>query len=492
VQRVDIFSEMELQQVMNDVTSNTPSADSGMRTQRMGTRLPEEQQMKKAISKDDPLTMYLMEKICDRENLNQAYKRVKANKGAPGVDKMTVDEMRDYIAKHKERLLESLLSGSYQPQPVREVEIPKPGGGVRQLGVPTVIDRLVQQAILQVLQPIFEAKFSESSFGFRPNRSAHQAVKRAQGYVRRGNRIVVDMDLEKFFDRVNHDILMSKLAKVIEDKRLLRIIRAFLNAGIMRQGVCIERVEGTPQGGPLSPLLSNILLDELDKELERRGHRFCRYADDCNVYVKTLQAGERVMESLKQFLKKKLRLKVNEGKSGVSKVTERQFLGFRILQNGKINISKKSEDRVKEAVRTITKRNRGKSLELVISELNKKLGGWVNYFKLIDRPDGLRRLDCWIRRKLRCYRLKQCKKYYSIVKFLLGLGVSAPSAYTTASSGKGWWRLSATPALQQAMSNAWFDEQGLLNLEQLATSLKIKLKPPYATSHVRWCERTGS
>ncbi len=372
---------------MNDERNFTTSAKIDMKIQRMETKLSEEQQIKKAIFKDKSLTKCLMEKICDRSNLNLAYKRVKANKGAPGIDGMTVDAMGKFIAEHKERLLESLLNGSYQPQPVREVEIPKPGGGIRQLGIPTVIDRLVQQAIMQVLQPLFEARFSTNSYGFRPNRSAHQAVKQAQNYVQSGNRIVVDIDLEKFFDRVNHDILMSKLAKVIEDRRLLKIIRAFLNAGIMRQGVCIERVEGTPQGGPLSPLLSNVMLDELDKELEKRSHKFCRYADDCNVYVKTFAAGRRVMESLKQFLSNKLRLRVNEGKSSVSKATERQFLGFRILQNGKINVSKKSEDRVKDAIRMITKRNRGRSLELVISELNKKLGGWVNYFKLIDRPE---------------------------------------------------------------------------------------------------------
>lgn len=457
---------------MNDGNPTT-SAKIDTNTQRMGAKVSEEQQIKKTLFKDNSLTQCLMEKICDRKNLNLAYKRVKANKGAPGIDGMTVNDMGKFIAEHKERLLESLLNGNYRPQPVREVEIPKSGGGIRQLGIPTVIDRLVQQAILQVLQPIFETKFSTNSFGFRPNRSAHQAVKQAQSYVQSGNRIVVDIDLEKFFDRVNHDILMSKLAKVIEDKRLLKIIRAFLNAGIMRQGVCIERVEGTPQGGPLSPLLSNIMLDELDKELEKRGHKFCRYADDCNIYVKSLQAGRRVMESLKQFLTNKLRLKVNEGKSNVSEVTERQFLGFRILQNGKINISKKSETRVKDAIRIITKRNRGRRLDLIISELNQKLGGWVNYFKLIDRPEQLRDLDGWIRRKVRCYRLKQRKRGRSIVTFLMSLGVSERNSRKIASSGKGWWRLSATPALHYAMSNAWFGEQGLINLEQRAMSLKI-------------------
>lgn len=464
---------MELQQVMNDERNFTTSANRDMNTQRMRARLSEEQQIKKALFKDNSLTNCLMEKICEPKNLNLAYKRVKANKGAPGIDGMTVDEMGKFIAAHKEQLLKLLLNGNYRPQPVREVEIPKAGGEMRKLGIPTVIDRLIQQAILQVLQPIFEKRFSNNSYGFRPGRSAHQAVKQARSYVRSGNRIVVDIDLEKFFDRVNHDILMSKLAKVIEDKRLLKIIRAFLNAGIMRQGVCIERVEGAPQGGPLSPLLSNIMLDELDKELEKRGHQFCRYADDCNIYVKTSVAGRRVMESIKQFLKKRLRLKVNEGKSSVSKVTERQFLGFRILQNGKINISKKSEERVKAVIRLITKRSRGISLEEIISELNKRLDGWINYFKLIDRPEQLKSLDSWIRRKLRCYRLKQRKRSYPIAKYLMGLGVHANSAWNTAKSGKGWWRLSRTPALQQAMSNAWFEEQGLINLEQKAMLLNI-------------------
>jgi RNA-directed DNA polymerase len=284
--------------------------------------------------------------------------------------------------------------------------------------------------------------------------------------------MVVDLDLEQFFDRVNHDVLMSKLAKVIEDKRLLKIIRAFLNAGIMQQGVCVDRAEGTPQGGPLSPLLSNIILDELDQELEKRGHKFCRYADDCNIYVKSLQAGRRVMESLKQFLINKLRLKVNEGKSSVSKVTERQFLGFRLLQSGMIIVSNRSVDRIKQAIRFITKRNRGKSLELVISELNTKFAGWSNYFKLVDNLAELRDLDSWTRHKLRCYRLKQRKGFQSIATFLIRLGVSKDNARKLASSGKGWWRLSATPALHQALSKTWFNEQGLINLEQRVRSLK--------------------
>ena len=460
---------------MREEINLTPSTKNDLNIQRMNIKGSEVQQVEKAILRNDSLTECLMEKICEPKNLNFAYKRVKANKGAPGIDGMTVDGMKEFIAEHKEELLKSLLSGTYRPKPVREVEIPKPGNckETRKLGIPCVIDRLIQQGILQVLQPMFERGFSNSSFGFRPGRNAHQAVKRAQSYVQAGYSTVVDIDIEKFFDRVNHDILMSKLAKVIQDKRLLKIIRAFLNAGIMRRGIFEARSEGTTQGSPLSPLLSNIMLDELDKELERRGHKFCRYADDNNVYVKSQRAGERVMESLKRFLGKKLRLKINEAKSSVAKVVERQFLGFRILQTGKISLAKKSVDKVKQTIRWITKRNRGRSLEQVISELNVKLGGWINYFKLTESLSLIRNLDSWIRRKLRCYRLKQRKRSYPIAKFLIGLGVSANMAWITAKSEKGWWPLSATPALQQAMSNAWFEKQGLINLYQQATTVKV-------------------
>lgn len=432
-----------------------------------------EQQVKTASSHNDSLTETLMERICLPANLNQAYKRVKANKGSPGVDGVTINELKDFIVTHKEKVIQSLLNGSYQPQPVRKVEIPKAGGGVRQLGIPTVIDRVIQQAILQVLQPIYEPGFSNSSYGFRPHRSAHQAVKKAREYVQEGRGIVVDMDLEKFFDRVNHDVLMSRIAKRINDKRLLKIIRSFLEAGIMKDGVCIERYEGTPQGGPLSPLLSNILLDELDKELERRGHKFCRYADDCNIYVKSQLAGERVMASIKVFLSKTLRLKVNEMKSGVAKVSERQFLGFRLLKLGQIGISEKSQQRVKDTVRRITKRNRGASLERVIADLNKHLKGWINYFKLAETPSKFRSLDSWIRRKLRCYRLKQRKKKYSIATFLMELGLSSEEAWMTAGSGRGWWKLSSYLSTNRGMSTAWFKEQGLINLEQEANAGKI-------------------
>lgn len=425
-------------------------------------------QISQASINNKSLTSRLMEKICEPSNLNRAYKRVKANKGAAGVDGMTVDDLYVWIVKHKTSLIESLLSGTYQPQSVRGVEIPKPGKnkGTRLLGIPCAIDRLVQQAIHQVLEPIFDPTFSNSSFGFRPGRSAHQALKKAKEYVRTGYTIAVDIDVEKFFDRVNHDLLMSRLAKRIDDKRVLKIIRCFLEAGIMMQGVCIERVEGLAQGGPLSPLMSNILLDELDKELERRGHKFCRFADDANIYVRSLRAGERVLQSMKQFLLKRLKLKVNEIKSGSASVDERQFLGYRLLRDGKLVIAKQSIDRVKDKIRALTQRNRGVSLEDVISELNEKLRGWVNYFRLTEWPSELRKLEEWIRRKLRCYRLKQRKRNWSITTFLMNLGVPGKQAWQLGKSGRGWWRLSRTPQVHQAMSKQWFKEQGLINLVQ--------------------------
>jgi len=450
----------------------TSSAENGMKVQRMNLKMSEEQQIAKVCHDNESLTRSLMEKICHPANLNQAYKRVKANKGAAGIDGKTVDDLQPHIATHKDTLIQSLLDGSYQPQPVRLVEIPKADGGVRQLGIPNVVDRLVQQAILQVLQPIYESDFSNSSFGFRPGKSAHQAIKQAQTYVQAGYRFVVDIDIERFFDRVNHDILMSHLAERIKDKRLLKIIRRFLEAGIMQGGVCLERIEGMPQGGPLSPLLSNVLLSKLDKELERRRHRFCRYADDCNIYVKSLRAGKRVLASIKRFLLDKLRLKLNEEKSDVAIVSERQFLGFRLLWDGKISLAKKSEAKVKGIIRTLTKRTRGVSLEQVILELNEKLRGWINYFKILETPSKLNRLDSWIRRKLRCYRLMQRRRNYPIATFLINLGVNMRVAWITALSGKGWWRLSGTPAMQQAMSIEWFGKQRLINLEQQAMLLK--------------------
>jgi RNA-directed DNA polymerase len=415
-----------------------------------------------------------MERIAGSANLNQAYKRVKANRGAPGVDGMTVDDLRPWIARNKDALLTALLDGSYQPQPVRGVEIPKPGGGKRQLGIPTVVDRLVQQAILQVLEPLLDPSFSASSFGFRPGRGAHDALLRAREYVADGHDVVVDLDLEKFFDRVNHDVLMSRLARRIGDKRLLRIIRRFLAAGMMQHGVSTERHEGTPQGGPLSPLLSNLLLDDLDKELERRGHRFCRYADDCNIYVRSQAAGERVMASVIGFLESRLRLWVNREKSAVAAVEERKFLGYRLGVGGTLGIAPRSLQRSKARLRQITKRNRAVSLGQMIGEANAYLTGWVTYFRHARSHSELRGLDGWLRRKLRCMRLKQCKRPKAVWRFLHKGGVSPLQARQLASSGRGWWCLANSPQAKIAMNITWFDQQGLINLTARHTALNAQ------------------
>jgi len=424
----------------------------------------EERQASTAWDQNRALTQHLMERVASSANLNQAYKRVKANGGAPGVDGMTVAALRPWIAENRERLIASLLDGSYRPQTVRGVQIPKAGGGIRQLGIPTVVDRLVQQAIAQVLEPILDPTFSASSFGFRPERGAHDALRQAREYVASGYGTVVDLDLEKFFDRVNHDILMACMARRVGDKRLLRIVRRFLQAGMMADGVCIERHEGTPQGGPLSPLLANLLLDDLDKELERRGHRFCRYADDCNIYVRSQAAGERVMASVTGFLEKRLRLKVNRQKSAVAPAGERQFLGHRLNADGTLGIAPKSIARAKDRLRKLTRRNRGISLDRMISEVNAFTTGWVTYFRHAQGKSALRDLDGWLRRKLRCVRLKQCKRAKTIAAFLKENGAGGERAWTTAAAGKGWWCMARTPAAHEAMSTAWFGSLGLVNL----------------------------
>jgi RNA-directed DNA polymerase len=425
-----------------------------------------------ALNPARALTACLMEEVCRVDNLNRAYARVKANRGAPGVDGMTVHELARWMGEHKDALIASLLDGSYSPQAVRGVQIPKPGGGVRQLGIPTVVDRLVQQALLQVLDPLLDPTFSASSYGFRPGCSAHDALAAAREYVAEGRVIVVDLDLEKFFDRVNHDILMARLARRIADKRLLRIVRRFLQAGMMSDGVCVAREEGTPQGGPLSPLLANLLLDDLDKELEKRGHRFCRYADDCNIYVQSQAAGERVLTSVTKFLESKLKLRVNREKSAVAFVPERKFLGHRLLAGGRLGIAPVSLQRAKDRIRQITRRNRGVELKRMISELNSFLRGWVTYFRHAACRGHLRDLDQWLRRKLRCVRLKQCKRTKPIAVFLTRLGVPSKRAWITALSGKGWWRLSGAPSVQEALTLDWFDRLGLLNLERRYAELQ--------------------
>jgi RNA-directed DNA polymerase len=434
----------------------------------------EERQSPVATREGRALAVKLMERIAELGNLDRAAKAVRANKGRGGIDGMSVADLKSWFAQHWKQLQRELLEGRYKPQLVLGVEIPKSGGGVRQLGIPTVVDRLVQQAILQVLDPLLDPTFSDASFGFRPGRSAHQALRRAQHYVRdEGRSVVVDMDLKKFFDRVNHDILMSRLARRIGDKRLLKIIRRFLEAGMMKHGVCVERYEGTPQGGPLSPLLANLLLDDLDKELERRGHRFCRYADDCNIYVRSKAAGERVLASISSWVEKKLKLRVNRDKSAADHVSRRKFLGYRLLARGRLTIAPQSLKRAKDRIREITRRNRGVAMERVVSELNSFTHGWLTYFRYAEAKGHSQRLDEWIRSKLRCVRFKQLKKRRgAIARFLMKHGVKGDTARCTGSSGKGWWRLAHTPAAHQAMSQQWFDALGLQSLAHRYLLLK--------------------
>ena len=416
-------------------------------------------------------TMTLMEMISERSNLNLAYERVVSNGGAPGVDGMTVDALKSWCRSQGTQLIGSLLDGSYQPQPVRGVQIPKPDGGQRQLGIPTVVDRLVQQAIAQVLTRLIDPTFSAHSYGFRPGRSAHQAVQRGAAYVAEGRRIVVDIDLEKFFDRVNHDILMARLARHVSDKRLLRIVRRFLEAGLMQDGVCARRDEGTPQGGPLSPLLANLLLDDLDKEMERRGHRFCRYADDCNIYVQSQAAGERVLASVTAFLEGTLKLRVNREKSAVAPAWERKFLGYRLLAGGRLGLAPSSADRCKDRLRRLTRRNRGRALKEVVGEINRFTVGWLGYFRHAECRSWLRDVDGWIRQKLRCYRLKQAKRAKGIADFLRSCGTPEHIAWATAACSRGWWGTSHTPGAKYAMDQAWFDRLGLISLMQRHTTL---------------------
>jgi RNA-directed DNA polymerase len=408
----------------------------------------------------------LIEEACEKENLKEALRRVKANAGAAGVDGMTVKELSDFLRENWPRLKEQLLSGTYKPQPVRRVEIPKSGGGTRKLGIPTVVDRFVQQAVLQVLQERWDPTFSEHSYGFRPGRSAHQAVEKAQEYIQQGYDWVVDIDLEKFFDRVNHDVLMSRVARRISDKRMLKLIRGFLNSGVMENGLVGPTEEGTPQGGPLSPLLSNLLLDDLDRELERRGHRFVRYADDSNIYVKSERAGQRVMENVKRFLTRKLRLKVNESKSAVARPKDRKFLGFSFTSGEvvKRRIAPQAIQRFKERIRELTRRTRGISIEQMIGELRRYMIGWRGYFGFCETPSTLRDLESWTRRRLRCFLWKQWKRGKARFKELRDRGIGKGLAAKTAGSAHGPWRLSNSQALHYALPNAFFDSRGLPSL----------------------------
>ena len=408
----------------------------------------------------------LMERVVDPENMERAYRKVVANKGAPGVDGMTVHQLADHLKQYWPTLRERLLADEYHPSPIRAATIPKPKGGVRQLGIPTVTDRLIQQALLQVLMPIFDPMFSASSYGYRPKRSAKQAVSSMKAHVTVGHRWVVDLDLEAFFDRVNHDLLMARVARRVDDKCVLRLIRRYLEAGMFQHGLPTPRRQGAPQGGPLSPLLANILLDDLDKELERRGHRFCRYADDVQVYVKSRRAGERVMDSLSEYLESSLRLTVNRRKSAVDRPWKRGYLGYSLTRHKqpKLTLAKTSLKRMMQRVREILKRGRGRHLQQVIKELKPILRGWANYFDLVDVKRPLEALDQWIRRRLRGLLWRQWKRSTTRRRKLRGLGLDASRAWKSAGNGRGpWWNAGASH-MNQALPRKWFYDHGLISI----------------------------
>jgi len=420
----------------------------------------------RARTKAEVATTSLMDAVVERGNLRLAYQRVVENKGAAGVDQLAVSALKDHLKQHWPTIRTRLLAGEYQPQPVRRVDIPKPQGGVRTLGIPTVVDRLIQQALHQVLQPIFEPTFSEASYGFRPGRNAHQALRQARQYVAQGKRWVVDMDLEKFFDRVNHDLLMSKLARRIDDARVLKLIRRYLEAGMMADGLVQPRPQGTPQGGPLSPLLSNILLTDLDRELERRGHAFCRYADDCNIDVASERAGVGLLQSLTTFLEQQLKLRVNAAKSAVARPWQRKFLGYSLTwhQKPQLRIAAASLQKLTEKVRALLRGARGRSLDTTIQTLNPVLRGWAAYFKLAETKRALEERDGWIRHKLRCALWRQWQRSYARARNLMQRGLTEERAWRSATNGRGpWWNAGASH-MHAAFPKSWFDHLGLVSL----------------------------
>ncbi|MCA1838081.1 MAG: group II intron reverse transcriptase/maturase [Actinobacteria bacterium] len=408
----------------------------------------------------------LLEAMLERENLVRAWKRVKANKGAAGIDGRSIAETWEWLKADGWNITrEQLRKGTYRPQPVRAKEIPKRSGGMRELGIPTVLDRLIQQALLQVLTPLFDPHFSESSYGFRPKRSAHDAIRQAKKYVDEGRSWVVDIDLENFFDRVNHDKLMMRVARRVQDSRMLRLIRSYLEAGVMRDGVKIGREDGTPQGGPLSPLLANIMLDDLDRFLEKRRHRFCRYADDCNVYVQSQRAAERVMKAMVRYITAELNLRVNGTKSAVDRPWRRKFLGYSFHGGSKVRIASESIERLKRSVRELTKRRRSIDLATRLTQLSRYLRGWMAYFRLSETPSVLRDLDSWIRRRVRLCIWKSWKRAATRMRKLRSFGLTDELARMVAGTRRGLWFVAGMPLLAKALSESWLTEQGLLSLQ---------------------------
>jgi len=406
-----------------------------------------------------------MERMLQKANLSRALQRVESNAGAPGPDGMTVNELRSFLDANWPDIAQRLVHGTYRPQPVRQVEIPKPGGGVRILGVPTVLDRYIQQAMLQVLTPVFDPHFSDASFGFRPERSAHQAVERARSYISEGGKVVVDIDLDSFFDRVNHDALMSRVFRRVGDKAMLKLVRAYLNAGVMVQGIKVSTTEGTPQGGPLSPLLANIMLDDLDKELEQRGHSFVRYADDISIYVRSERAGKRVLDGISQLIERRLKLKVNRAKSGVAAATKRGLLGFSFFYRSgevKVRIDPKAKKAAKERIRKLTARSWGISTSERVLILNRFIRGWCAYFALADTPSTFSELDEWLRRRLRQVAWKQWKRLRTKHRMLQRHGVPRPKAREWANTRKGSWRVAGSAILQRALPNSYWSDLGLV------------------------------
>jgi RNA-directed DNA polymerase len=451
--------------------------DKGTTEQMEEVKLPgTEQRAERSPARDEGKSdVELWEQVWARENLSAALKRVESNAGAPGNDGMTVKDLRPYLKEHWLEIREALESETYKPSPVRRVEIPKPDGGERMLGIPTVVDRLLQQAIAQVLTPNFERKFSPHSYGFRPGRSAHDAIKQAQEYMQEGYEWVVDIDLEKFFDRVNHDKLMARVAREVKDKRVLKLIREYLNSGVMVNGVVKETEEGTPQGGPLSPLLSNIMLDDLDRELEKRGHKYVRYADDCNIYVKTQRAGERVMESVREFLEQKLKLKVNPKKSKVDRAKRVKFLGFSYYKyKGEmlIRVANRSLERFREKLRRLTRRTRSGKLEEIIREVNTYTVGWIGYYWQANTPSVYVELDGWIRRRLRQMVWKRWKRGTTRYRELVKLGVPKQWAQEGA-GGTSPWHMSASPVIDQALSNRYLRDLGLVSMKDRYVKLRF-------------------